>query len=189
MGKILRIASLEESGILNSHFQKEYDKLPSNATRRACLHSVVRSGHAAELMGLAPMIAMLEANLGQKFLKMSKQERLQRLLTLISAVTGEDVPVVAPAAAPAPAPAPAATAEPVTPPAEPAPVTRVSSVQEASPAPPAAEQTAQPVPEASELPVITRDEETNSTERLDNPPKQVPSSLTKARRLHRSGQK
>ncbi|GEM_PF-3028033 len=184
MGKILRIASLEESGILNSHFQKEYDKLPSNATRRACLHSVVRSGHAAELMGLAPMIAMLEANLGQKFLKMSKQERLQRLLTLISAVTGEDVPVVAPA--PAPAPAPAATAEPVTPPAEPAPVTRVSSVQEA---PPAAEQPAEPVPEASELPVITRDEETNSTERLDNPPKQVPSSLTKARRLHRSGQK
>ena len=184
MGKILRIASLEESGILNSHFQKEYDKLPSNATRRACLHSVVRSGHAAELMGLAPMIAMLEANLGQKFLKMSKQERLQRLLTLISAVTGEDVPVVAPAAAPAPAPA--ATAEPVTPPAEPAPVTRVFSVQEA---PPAAEQPAEPVPEASELPVITRDEETNSTERLDNPPKQVPSSLTKARRLHRSGQK
>ncbi|NIE72733.1 hypothetical protein [Pantoea sp. Acro-807] len=182
MGKILRIASLEESGILNSHFQKEYDKLPSNATRRACLHSVVRSGHAAELMGLAPMIAMLEANLGQKFLKMSKQERLQRLLTLISAVTGEDVPVVAPA----PAPAPAATAELVTPPAEPAPVTRVSSVQEA---PPAAEQPAEPVPEASELPVITRDEETNSTERLDNPPKQVPSSLTKARRLHRSGQK
>lgn len=188
MGKILRIASLEESGILNSHFQKEYDKLPSNATRRACLHSVVRSGHAAELMGLAPMIAMLEANLGQKFLKMSKQERLQRLLTLISAVTGEDVPVVAPAAAPAPAPAPApaATAEPVTPPAEPAPVTRVSSVQEA---PPAAEKPGEPVAEASELPVITRDEETNSTERLDNPPKQVPSSLTKARRLHRSGQK
>lgn len=184
MGKILRIASLEESGILNSHFQKEYDKLPSNATRRACLHSVVRSGHAAELMGLAPMIAMLEANLGQKFLKMSKQERLQRLLTLISAVTGEDVPVVAPTAAPAPAPA--ATAEPVTPPAEPAPVTRVAPVQEA---PPAAEQPAEPVPEASELPVITRDEETNSTERLDNPPKQVPSSLTKARRLHRSGQK
>jgi len=184
MGKILRIASLEESGILNSHFQKEYDKLPSNATRRACLHSVVRSGHAAELMGLAPMIAMLEANLGQKFLKMSKQERLQRLLTLISAVTGEDVPVVAPAAAPAPAPA--ATAEPVTPPAEPAPVTRVTSVQEA---PPAAEQPAEPVPEASDLPVVIRDEETNSTERLDNPPKQVPSSLTKARRLHRSGQK
>jgi len=55
--------------------------------------------------------------------------------------------------------------------------------------PPAAEQPAEPVPEASELPVITRDEETNSTERLDNPPKQVPSSLTKARRLHRSGQK
>lgn len=184
MGKILRIASLEESGILNSHFQKEYDKLPSNATRRACLHSVVRSGHAAELMGLAPMIAMLEANLGQKFLKMSKQERLQRLLTLISAVTGEDVPVVAPAAAPVPAPA--AAAEPVTPPAEPAPVTRVSSVQEV---PPAAEQPAEPVPEASELPVVIRDEETNSTERLDNPPKQVPSSLTKARRLHRSGQK
>lgn len=182
MGKILRIASLEESGILNSHFQKEYDKLPSNATRRACLHSVVRTGHAAELMGLAPMIAMLEANLGQRFLKMSKEERLQRLLALISAVTGESVPAVSAAAAPAPVAAPA-VAEPVAPPAEPAPV---ESVQVA---PPAEEQRAEPVPQTSERPVVVRDEELNITERIDTPLKQAPPALSKARRLHRSGQK
>nr|WP_314432248.1 hypothetical protein [uncultured Pantoea sp.] len=180
MGKILRIASLEESGILNSHFQKEYDKLPSNATRRACLHSVVRTGHAAELMGLAPMIAMLEANLGQRFLKMSKEERLQRLLALISAVTGESVPAVSAAAAPVAAPA---VAEPVTPPAEPA---AVESVQVA---PPAEEQRAEPVPQTSERPVVVRDEELNITERIDTPLKQAPPALSKARRLHRSGQK
>jgi hypothetical protein len=102
MSQVLRLSGLEDDGLLTGAALNEYNRLQTNAAKRSYLVRLVRSGYALDEMGLSPVIELLQTTDGKKFLKMSERERLQRLLTMISALLGESagVPV---AAAPAPA--------------------------------------------------------------------------------------
>lgn len=145
MTKLIKLTGLEEGGALSANFLKDYEKLTTRAQRRNLLHSVVRSGYAAELMGLTPMIAILEESLGPKFLKMPKRERLQRLLALISAVMGDELDLPAQSAPPAAA---------ATQPAENAQSVQDENQQEV----------------ANERAVVTRNEDDNSTLLVEDAP-------------------
>lgn len=147
MTKLIKLTGLEEGGALSANFLKDYEKLTTRAQRRNLLHSVVRSGYAAELMGLTPMIAILEESLGPKFLKMPKRERLQRLLALISAVMGDELDLPAQSAPPAAAAA-------ATQPAENAQSVQDENQQEV----------------ANERAVVTRNEDDNSTLLVEDAP-------------------
>lgn len=155
MTKLIKLTGLEEGGALSANFLKDYEKLTTRAQRRNLLHSVVRSGYAAELMGLAPMIAILEESLGPKFLKMPKRERLQRLLALISAVMGDELDL------PAQSAPPAAGQSGAVPPA-------AAATQPAENAQPVQDENQQEV--ANERAVITRNEEDNSTLLVEDVP-------------------
>lgn len=155
MTKLIKLTGLEEGGALSANFLKDYEKLTTRAQRRNLLHSVVRSGYAAELMGLTPMIAILEESLGPKFLKMPKRERLQRLLALISAVMGDELDL------PAQSAPPAAGQSGAVPPA-------AAATQPAENAQPVQDENQQEV--ANERAVITRNEEDNSTLLVEDAP-------------------
>lgn len=153
MTKLIKLTGLEEGGALSANFLKDYEKLTTRAQRRNLLHSVVRSGYAAELMGLTPMIAILEESLGPKFLKMPKRERLQRLLALISAVMGDELDL------PAQSAPPAAGQSGAVPPA---------ATEPAENAQPVHDENQQEV--AVERAVITRNEDDNSTLLVEDAP-------------------
>lgn len=155
MTKLIKLTGLEEGGALSANFLKDYEKLTTRAQRRNLLHSVVRSGYAAELMGLTPMIAILEESLGPKFLKMPKRERLQRLLALISAVMGDELDL------PAQSAPPAAGQSGAVPPA-------VAATQPAENAQPVQDENQQEV--ANERAVVTRNEDDNSTLLVEDAP-------------------
>jgi len=146
MTKLIKLTGLEEGGALSANFLKDYEKLTTRAQRRNLLHSVVRSGYAAELMGLTPMIAILEESLGPKFLKMPKRERLQRLLALISAVMGDELDL----------------------PAQSAPPAAAAATQPAENAQPVQDDNQQEV--ANERAVVTRNEDDNSTLLVEDAP-------------------
>lgn len=155
MTKLIKLTGLEEGGALSANFLKDYEKLTTRAQRRNLLHSVVRSGYAAELMGLTPMIAILEESLGPKFLKMPKRERLQRLLALISAVMGDELDL------PAQSAPPAAGQSGAVPPA-------AAATQAAENAQPVQDVNQQEV--ANERAVVTRNEDDNSTLLVEDAP-------------------
>ncbi|MGC0793616.1 hypothetical protein [Pantoea agglomerans] len=155
MTKLIKLTGLEEGGALSANFLKDYEKLTTRAQRRNLLHSVVRSGYAAELMGLTPMIAILEESLGPKFLKMPKRERLQRLLALISAVMGDELDL------PAQSAPPAAGQSGAVPPA-------AAATQPAENAQPVQDENQQEV--ANERAVVTRNEDDNSTLLVEDAP-------------------
>jgi len=155
MTKLIKLTGLEEGGALSANFLKDYEKLTTRAQRRNLLHSVVRSGYAAELMGLTPMIAILEESLGPKFLKMPKRERLQRLLALISAVMGDELDL------PAQSAPPAAGQSGAVPPA-------AAATQPAENAQPVQDVNQQEV--ANERAVVTRNEDDNSTLLVEDAP-------------------
>lgn len=155
MTKLIKLTGLEEGGALSANFLKDYEKLTTRAQRRNLLHSVVRSGYAAELMGLTPMIAILEESLGPKFLKMPKRERLQRLLALISAVMGDELDL------PAQSAPPAAGQSGAVPPA-------AAATQSAENAQPVQDENQQEA--ASERAVVTRNEDDNSTLLVEDAP-------------------
>lgn len=121
MSQVLRLSGLEDDGLLTGAALNEYNRLQTNAAKRSYLVRLVRSGYALDEMGLSPVIELLQTTDGKKFLKMSERERLQRLLTMISALLGESAGVpaaVAPAAMQSAPPAmEQAEPEPVTPPA------------------------------------------------------------------------
>lgn len=155
MTKLIKLTGLEEGGALSANFLKDYEKLTTRAQRRNLLHSVVRSGYAAELMGLTPMIAILEESLGPKFLKMPKRERLQRLLALISAVMGDELDL------PAQSAPPAVGQSGAVPPA-------AAATQSAENAQPVQDENQQEA--ASERAVVTRNEDDNSTLLVEDAP-------------------
>ncbi|WP_324701261.1 hypothetical protein U9K49_22980 (plasmid) [Pantoea agglomerans] len=97
MSQVLRLSGLEDDGLLTGAALNEYNRLQTNAAKRSYLVRLVRSGYALDEMGLSPVIELLQTTDGKKFLKMSERERLQRLLTMISALLGESasVPVAA----------------------------------------------------------------------------------------------
>jgi len=97
MSQVLRLSGLEDDGLLTGAALAEYNRLQTNAAKRSYLVRLVRSGYALDEMGLSPVIELLQTTDGKKFLKMSERERLQRLLTMISALLGESagVPVAA----------------------------------------------------------------------------------------------
>ncbi|WNK51585.1 hypothetical protein RM153_23420 (plasmid) [Pantoea agglomerans] len=103
MSQVLRLSGLEDDGLLTGAALAEYNRLQTNAAKRSYLVRLVRSGYALDEMGLSPVIELLQTTDGKKFLKMSERERLQRLLTMISALLGESagVPVAAAPSAPA----------------------------------------------------------------------------------------
>ncbi|WP_256849172.1 hypothetical protein [Pantoea sp. Ft+CA_17] len=124
MSQVLRLSGLEDDGLLTGAALAEYNRLQTNAAKRSYLVRLVRSGYALDEMGLSPVIELLQTTDGKKFLKMSERERLQRLLTMISALLGESagVPVAAAPSAPpavqsAPPAAEQAMPESVVPPA------------------------------------------------------------------------
>lgn len=155
MTKLIKLTGLEEGGALSANFLKDYEKLTTRAQRRNLLHSVVRSGYAAELMGLTPMIAILEESLGPKFLKMPKRERLQRLLALISAVMGDELDL------PAQSAPPAAGQSGAVPPA-------AAATQSAENAQPVQDENQQEA--TNERAVVTRNEDDNSTLLVEDAP-------------------
>lgn len=155
MTKLIKLTGLEEGGALSANFLKDYEKLTTRAQRRNLLHSVVRSGYAAELMGLTPMIAILEESLGPKFLKMPKRERLQRLLALISAVMGDELDL------PAQSAPPAAGQSGAVPPA-------AAATQSAENTQPVQDENQQEA--TNERAVVTRNEDDNSTLLVEDAP-------------------
>lgn len=156
MTKLIKLTGLEEGGALSANFLKDYEKLTTRAQRRNLLHSVVRSGYAAELMGLTPMIAILEESLGPKFLKMPKRERLQRLLALISAVMGDELDL------PAQSAPPAAGQSGAVPPAA------AAATQSAENTQPVQDENQQEA--TNERAVVTRNEDDNSTLLVEDAP-------------------
>lgn len=149
MSQVLRLSGLEDDGLLTGAALNEYNRLQTNAAKRSYLVRLVRSGYALDEMGLSPVIELLQTTDGKKFLKMSERERLQRLLTMISALLGESAGVPA-----AVAPSAMQSAPPAMEQAEPEPV-----------APPAAEtktnaiEPAQPVAETARSAPLSSDED------------------------------
>jgi len=117
MSQVLRLSGLEDDGLLTGAALNEYNRLQTNAAKRSYLVRLVRSGYALDEMGLSPVIELLQTTDGKKFLKMSERERLQRLLTMISALLGESAGVPVAAAPSAPPAAEQAMPESVVPPA------------------------------------------------------------------------
>lgn len=146
MSQTLKLTGLEEGGLLTSSLLDEYNGMRTNAAKRRLMLDVLRNGYALEKMGLGPVIELLERVEGDNFFNMSEQDRLRRMMGMISALLGE-TPAVQP-------PAPAAAPQVV----NPAPV-NVASEQ-----PPAAEQS-QPEPDNV---VVTRNDDDNSSRRVES---------------------
>ncbi|KKB02661.1 hypothetical protein [Pantoea anthophila] len=155
MSQVLRLSGLEDDGLLTGAALNEYNRLQTNAAKRSYLVRLVRSGYALDEMGLSPVIELLQTTDGKKFLKMSERERLQRLLTMISALLGESagVPAVSAPATPA-APAAMQSAPPAMEQAEPETVTPPAAEPKANTSEPA-----QPVAETSRSAPVSSDEE------------------------------
>ncbi|MDT0178162.1 hypothetical protein Q9R34_19240 [Enterobacter sp. BRE11] len=171
MGQILKLNGLEDGGLFTSSMLEEYNSLKTNASKRAYVLNVIRAGYSVDQMGLGPIVALLEENDGEKFLAMTKRERLQRLLTLISAVLGESVqtPAVQPVQAPpAQEAAPQPDAQPASPPA----------AEEPQPAPAVKEPASE-----DDRPLVIHNDDDNSTRRVENGPRAViPASASKLQR-------
>lgn len=152
MSQVLRLSGLEDDGLLTGAALNEYNRLQTNAAKRSYLVRLVRSGYALDEMGLSPVIELLQTTDGKKFLKMSERERLQRLLTMISALLGESAGVPA-VSAPA-APAAMQSAPPAMEQAEPETVTPPAAEPKAN-----ASEPAQPVAETSRSAPVSSDED------------------------------
>lgn len=154
MSQTLKLTGLEEGGMLTSTLLEEYNGMKTNAAKRRLMLDVLRNGYALEKMGLGPVIALLERTDGENFLKLSEQDRLRRMMTLISALLGETPAVQLPAPA-----TPDATLQPVS----------VPTVQEA-PQPPAVVEEAEANQESAPLdkPLVTRNEDDNSSRRVES---------------------
>jgi len=131
MSQVLRLSGLEDDGLLTGAALAEYNRLQTNAAKRSYLVRLVRSGYALDEMGLSPVIELLQTTDGKKFQKMSERERLQRMLTMISALLGESAGVPVAAGPPATEKAMPESVEP--PAAESAPVEPVAAAEPAQP--------------------------------------------------------
>jgi len=186
MAQVIKFTGLEEGGLFSRSMLEDYNKLKTNPAKRAFVINVIRSGYAVDQMGLAPIIALMEETYGDTFMTMTKRERLQRLLSLISVTLGETTPPtpgMQPVQAPAPVAEPAA-APVVAPPAENAQPAQAESRSSEAAQPAQAESQPEPV---SESVSVTHNDDDNSSRRVEEAPKGVASSALKLPRHRVSG--
>jgi len=184
MAQVIKFTGLEEGGLFSRSMLEDYNKLKTNPAKRAFVINVIRSGYSVDLMGLAPIIALMEETYADTFMTMTKRERLQRLLSLISVTLGETTPPVPgmqPVQAPVAEQAAAVVAEPPAKNAE--PVNAESRSNEA--AQPA--QTESQPEVVSESVQVTHNDEDNSSRRVEAAPKGAASSALKLPRHRVSG--
>jgi len=184
MAQVIKFTGLEEGGLFSRSMLEDYNKLKTNPAKRAFVINVIRSGYAVDQMGLAPIIALMEETYGDTFMTMTKRERLQRLLSLISVTLGETTPPMPgmqPVQAPVAEPAAAVVAAPPAENAQPAQAESRSS-EAAQPA------QAESQPEAvSESVSVTHNDDDNSSRRIEEAPKGVATSALKLPRHRVSG--
>lgn len=161
MAQVIKFTGLEEGGLFSRSMLEDYNKLKTNPAKRAFVINVIRSGYSVDLMGLAPIIALMEETYADTFMTMTKRERLQRLLSLISVTLGETTP---------PTPGMQPVQAPVTEPA--AAVVAAPPAENAQP--PQAESQSEPV---SEVVHVTHNDEDNSSRRVEEAPKGASSAL------------
>lgn len=158
MSQTLKLTGLEEGGLLTSTLLEEYNGMKTNAAKRRLMLDVLRNGYALEKMGLGPVITLLERTDGENFLKLSEQDRLRRLMTMIGALLGETLAVQPPAPA-----ATVATPQPVDIP----PAQNASQPTPADLKPEEEDDATQPNSD-DEQPLVTRNDEDNSSRRVEN---------------------
>ena len=184
MAQVIKFTGLEEGGLFSRSMLEDYNKLKTNPAKRAFVINVIRSGYAVDQMGLAPIIALMEETYGDTFMTMTKRERLQRLLSLISVTLGETTPPT-PGMQPVQAPvAELAAAVVAAPPAENAQPAQVESRSSAAAQPAQADSQPEPVSEAVH---VTHNDEDNSSRRVEEAPKGVAPSALKLPRHRVSG--
>lgn len=174
MAQVIKFTGLEEGGLFSRSMLEDYNKLKTNPAKRAFVINVIRSGYSVDLMGLAPIIALMEETYADTFMTMTKRERLQRLLSLISVTLGETTPPM-PGMQPVQAPVTEPAAAVVTaPPAENAQPAQADSRSSEAAQPPQAESQSEPV---SEVVHVTHNDEDNSSRRVEEAPKGASSAL------------
>ncbi|MDH2069454.1 hypothetical protein [Pantoea sp. GD03673] len=180
MAQVIKFTGLEEGGLFSRSMLEDYNKLKTNPAKRAFVINVIRSGYAVEMMGLAPILALMEETYADTFMTMTKRERLQRLLSLISVTLGETTPPtpgMQPVQAPVAEPAAAVVAAP--------PAEKAQQVQAEKPSSEAAQPAqAESQPEAVS---VTHNPDDNSSKRVEEAPKGVTSSALKLQRHRVSG--
>jgi len=180
MAQVIKFTGLEEGGLFSRSMLEDYNKLKTNPAKRAFVINVIRSGYAVEQMGLAPILALMEETYGDTFMTMTKRERLQRLLSLISVTLGETTPPtpgMQPVQAPVAEPAAAVVGAP--------PAEKAQPVQAEKPSSEAAQPAqAESQPEAVS---VTHNMDDNSSKRVEEAPKGVTSSALKLQRHRVSG--
>ena len=184
MAQVIKFTGLEEGGLFSRSMLEDYNKLKTNPAKRAFVINVIRSGYAVDQMGLAPIIALMEETYGDTFMTMTKRERLQRLLSLISVTLGETTPPT-----PGMQPVQAQVAEPAAavvaaPPAENAQPAQTESRSSEAAQPAQADSQPEPVSEAVH---VTHNDEDNSSRRVEEAPKGVAPSALKLPRHRVSG--
>ncbi|MBS6033949.1 MAG: hypothetical protein KIB40_12525 [Pantoea sp.] len=184
MAQVIKFTGLEEGGLFSRSMLEDYNKLKTNPAKRAFVINVIRSGYAVDQMGLAPIIALMEETYGDTFMTMTKRERLQRLLSLISVTLGETTPPT-PGMQPVQAPvAESAAAAVAAPPAENAQPAQAESRSSEAAQPAQADSQPEPVSEAVS---VTHNDEDNSSRRVEEAPKGVAPSALKLPRHRVSG--
>lgn len=173
MAQVIKFTGLEEGGLFSRSMLEDYNKLKTNPAKRAFVINVIRSGYSVDLMGLAPIIALMEETYADTFMTMTKRERLQRLLSLISVTLGETTPPT-PGMQPVQAPVAEPAAAVAAPPAEKAQPAQAESHSSEAAQPAQAES----LPERdSESVRVTHNDEDNSSRRVEEAPKGASSAL------------